>query len=295
MTKTDKKGDQTTKWTFTWNNYTEDDIKFLKSLTFRYMVFGKELAPTTGTPHLQGYVVWRTNYRFAGMKKIFKNKHFEKAEGNHYQCSMYCKKGIQTSEEWKELGVNGPNYGIGADYVELGSLPATAEEKGQMEKDRWEEARNAAKAGDFDAIPADIYMRCRSTCHAIATDHMKPPEPLQELDNYWFWGPTGTGKSHRARNEFPEHYLKRPNKWWDGYCGQETVIIEEWNPDMKMLASMLKEWADKWPFTAEVKGGTRILRPRRIIVTSNYCPQECFVQSADLDPILRRFNVVEFK
>lgn len=44
---------------FTLNNYDDDDISRLQSLPPGYLVlYGKETAPSTGTPHLQG-VLWR--------------------------------------------------------------------------------------------------------------------------------------------------------------------------------------------------------------------------------------------
>ena len=40
---------------FVLNNYTEEDVERLTKFPCRYIVFAKEIAPTTGTPHLQGY------------------------------------------------------------------------------------------------------------------------------------------------------------------------------------------------------------------------------------------------
>lgn len=44
---------------FTWNNYSSENVNYLSSLTEKdcdYITFGFEIAPSTGTPHLQGYV-----------------------------------------------------------------------------------------------------------------------------------------------------------------------------------------------------------------------------------------------
>ena len=97
--------------------------------------------------------------------------------------------------------------------------------------------------------------------------------------------------------EYPTHYAKEKNKWWCNYTGQDTVVIEEADPkNMEHLADRLKVWADRYPFPGEIKGG-RIegIRPLKVIVTSNYTPEECFPNSNDLEPILRRFKVVNLE
>ena len=49
----------------------------------------------------------------------------------------------------------------------------------------------------------------------------------------------------------------------------------------------------RWAFSAEYKGGSMRIRPEKIIVTSNYHPEQCFPNREDVAPILRRFQVVE--
>ena len=48
-----------TRWFLTINNYTEEDIHFIESETFislcKYMIYGKEQAPSTSTNHLHLY------------------------------------------------------------------------------------------------------------------------------------------------------------------------------------------------------------------------------------------------
>lgn len=51
------------RWAFTWNNYADDEVQRLKNLSAEkvdYLIFGYEIAPTTGTKHLQGYVEFST-------------------------------------------------------------------------------------------------------------------------------------------------------------------------------------------------------------------------------------------
>ena len=64
---------------------------------------------------------------------------------------------------------------------------------------------------------------------------------------------------------------------------------------MEHLADRLKVWADRYPFPGEIKGG-RIegIRPLKVIVTSNYT-RRVLPQLNDLEPILRRFKVVNLE
>lgn len=72
----------------------------------RYMVFGREIAPTTGTPHLQGYVVFNSQVSMKSAHKYFDGAHLEAAKGSHIQASTYCKK-EGDFEEFGDLPVQG--------------------------------------------------------------------------------------------------------------------------------------------------------------------------------------------
>ncbi len=63
-------GLQCTGWCFTLNNYTPEEVEHLKNASCRYVVFGYETAPTTGTPHLQGYIHFHRTTRFQAAKRI---------------------------------------------------------------------------------------------------------------------------------------------------------------------------------------------------------------------------------
>ena len=60
----------------------------------------------------------------------------------------------------------------------------------------------------------------------------KDKEDVNSLDSEWHWGPTGTGKSRTVRNKYPDVFIKSNDIWWDGYSGEETIIIEEMGPKM---------------------------------------------------------------
>ena len=106
-----------------------------------------------------------------------------------------------------------------------------------------------------------------------------------------FWGATGTGKSRRAFETWPDAYRKMTNdKWWDGYHGEETVIFD----DFKGSSMRLHDFqliVDRYPVKVETKGSTVELSATRLVFTSNKHPSEWY--SGDADPegtVMRRIN-----
>ena len=109
---------RTRRWVFTLNN-PEGEIKdFIENLTSniatRYIVIGKERAPTTGTLHWQGFVEFENAATFNQVKKRIEGAHIEPAMGSNSQNRDYCSKSgdfveygklftrVQTSEQASE-------------------------------------------------------------------------------------------------------------------------------------------------------------------------------------------------
>lgn len=266
------------RYCFTLNNYTDDDFLTIQAWSnVDYLVVGRETAPTTGTPHLQGYVVFRSAQRPSAVHRLLPSAHWQIANGTSTQNREYCIKG--------------------GDYVEEGENPDTRAASGRAAgasatSDKYKRAWDQAKVGDIEAIDASIRFRHYFTCRAISKDFMVKPPDLTYMPGVWIYGPPGTGKSFTARNLYPDAYMKMQNKWWDGYQGEEHVLLDDF--DMKELGHHLKIWADKYSFLAESKGSARHIRPARFIITSNYAPSQLFGH----DPILlaaivRRFDLRE--
>lgn len=126
------------RWFFAWMNYTENDVKHLMDLcekdNFKIFVAGHEICPTTGTPHLQIFLVLQQQMGISGLLKLLHHewhngefagtwKNFPKrlggikpAEMKNATCIAYCKKGEQPKSEWSEKGVDGEHYGLNASF-----------------------------------------------------------------------------------------------------------------------------------------------------------------------------------
>lgn len=72
------------------------------------------------------------------------------------------------------------------------------------------------------------------------------------------------------------------------------VLLEDVGQTHVYLGDHLKIWADRYGFRSEQKFGSVVLRPKKIVVTSNYHPSELWTDKSVLDPILRRFKLIHY-
>lgn len=254
-------------WCFTLNNYSAADEEAVKALECRYVTYGREVGES-GTPHLQGFVVFECVKRLTGLRKMLPTAHFEMCKGSPAQNIVYCQKD--------------------GDFYENGRKPMSNTEKGDREKKRYKAAFDAAKAGDFESVDADILVRCYRTLKEIRKDYMAKPLDAPGVTGVWFYGDSGAGKSATARLEYPGAYLKMANKWFDGYQGEPFVIIDDLDKHHKVLGHHLKIWMDRYSFLAETKGGAIHIRPERIIVTSQYSIEDIWDDEPETVAAVRR-------
>lgn len=264
-----------TNFVFTLNNYTPDEEKTLsESDSIRYVLYGREVAPETGTPHLQGYLVLHKKSRISALKKLLPRAHFEIMRGGFDDNTTYCSKS--------------------GDVYSRGDRP---KDKRRNLTD-WHEIAEHAKRGNFRQILDEnpmVYIRYDRALRRIQSDFQDVPKKLDFMDNLWYYGPPGTGKTTKAYEEFPDAYIKENNKWWDGYTNQAVVIIDELELTDTYMAHFLKRWCQPQYFRGETKGGSMMLRPEKVIITSNYTPEEIWKEDpVCAEAVRRRFNFVYF-
>lgn len=136
---------------------------------------------------------------------------------------------------------------------EFGDMPFNPSKKVD-----WDRCRQLAREGKFDEIPSQVYITHRKAFHDEYKDHFKLKRRTEPKTCLWYYGPSRTGKSRKAREG--EHYLKLANKWWDNYKPNDpdhkTVVLEDLGKDKgKALGDHIKLWADPWNNQpGEVKG-----------------------------------------
>lgn len=85
------------RWVFTLNNPStsfEDDLQEYADShdTVQYFAGQREIAPTTGTEHIQGHIIFTKRLTLVSVRKILDNAHWEVAKGTHEQIIAYVHK-----------------------------------------------------------------------------------------------------------------------------------------------------------------------------------------------------------
>lgn len=165
------------------------------------------------------------------------------------------------------------------------------------DKTDWDRAKALMIAGRLDELPADVYIKHYNVAKRIKLDHMVFEDVEKEVRCYW--GVSGSGKSHKAREEAgPNVYIKDPcTKWWDGYRPDEhkNILIEEFTGSIN-ISHMLR-WLDKWGSACEAKLGGVPFKAEKIWITSNVNPLLWYPDANEEQraALMRRMKVVEFK
>jgi len=229
---------------------------------------GQQEIGAGGFEHWQLLVIFKKKTRRAGVKSAFSDQ-------------AHCEPSRSPAADeyvWKE------DTRVPGTQFELGTKPHR-----RNNATDWKLVKEKAISGNIEDIDPQVYIQHYRTLKQIKMDHMVKPADLVTVCGIWIFGPPGVGKSHYARVNYPNAYMKMCNKWWCGYQDQKSVIIDDLDLSHKVLGHHLKIWSDRYSFIAETKGYAVTIRPDRIIVTSNYKISQIFDDPALVEAIERRF------
>lgn len=233
---------------FTYHDYHLDgaDQRFMRyaSECARYMVLGYEVCPDTGRQHIQGYVAWenpRSLKKFQddiGLKRF----HFEPTRGTPLQASDYCKKDGK--------------------FWEFGTLPQ------QGERTDWQRAVNDLNNGtDIITVVSEQPQLLPAIRSLERYKTLLSKSTHRDVKVIFLLGSPGSGKTRWAWDNYPDLYSKPEGHWWDGYSGQETILLDDYQGDIA-YTQFLKV-IDRYPINLPVKGGFVPAHYTTIIITSN--------------------------
>ncbi len=262
------------KYTFTDYELLNWTTIFENSERMRYVCFGRETCPTTGRVHLQGWIYFKSMMRKCHViDMISPTIHVEACKGTPAQNDAYCKK----EGEVTQLGER-PRQGTRSDIHEtMEDIEAGATLR---------EVRKQHKTV-FMKYPIRVQMAIESVAEENAEGKWR------DIHVEYYYGETGTGKTRKAFTENPGAYLINgaDMKWWGGYRGQTTLIIDEYNNNVS--CDRLLNLLNGIPCRLDIKGSHAWAAWTTVYITSNLTPDELHPQAkpAHRNALFRRINV----
>lgn len=231
-------------WMFTWNNYTEEDFESIKLWpNVSRLVAGKEVAPTTGTPHIQGAVTFKQALRFTGVQKLGPKCHWTKTNGKD-ATFQYCHKEGQSFE------IDNREKGKRTDIQRA-----------------YELARNGASLEEVRE--AELPFQALRTYEKALTLYDAEDREVKVI---WVCGASGTGKTRWCREQGADP-IGYTNGFWMGYTGQKKILLDELRPDQIHHGELLRA-LDRYKYTMNVKGGSFPSLYDTVYITCPYRPQD---------------------
>lgn len=272
---------------FVVNNYTQEEWDSIwNNPKFTYLCMSKEVGKKKGTPHIQGYLETK-RCMFSTLKKQIPRANFIRADGTVEDNIRYTSK--DSNPTWVQRGTPAPPKKPGRRTDLEGIAAAISEGKCSL---------------DSLALEApDIFCRYYKAWERCEYIHLRKQSRKWMTEGLWYYGTTGTGKSHQAFRDYdPEkcYILTVKNGWWDGYSGQPIVIINDLKP-REIECGVMLNIVDKWPYKVPVRGKEAVpFLARLVIVTSSFEPTELYNATRDWkcdhdseDQIKRRFTTIK--
>jgi len=274
-----QRAQRVTKIVFTVNHYTPDELESLMNMSCKWIIIAKELGPKNGIPHLQGAIVLNRPMTFKTISTLpgLTRAHVEQMKGSCEDSLIYCTKEDPNAFVKGEM----PNPGKRTDLIDCTSM---------------------INAGTPLAVVAREYPSQFVRYHKglIAYRGVLLEGRKSKPQVIWIWGKSGTGKT-RAALDFAStagsFWISNGSlRWFDGYHGQRTAILDDFRDDACKFDHLLR-YLDRYEIQVEFKGGFVQWIPEFIIITAPSSPKAMFyaLEASDFQQLDRRIDhVLEF-
>jgi hypothetical protein len=240
------------RWCFTLNNYTDLHLNRISTMITPdqvvFAVVGQEIGES-GTPHLQGFVNLKQKKRLSQMKEMVgREAHFEQAKGTDVQNDEYCTKD-------------------GKVYLRIGEPSSQGKRSDLLKAVEMLHETSGNLTDVARACPGTFIRYGRGLRDYWLTVGSTPRNFKTEV--FVLIGPPGCGKSKHCHDVTSggSTFYKQRGEWWDGYMGQENVVIDDFYGWIK-YDEMLRI-CDRYPVKVPVKGSYVEFSSKKIFITSN--------------------------
>lgn len=256
-------------WFITVMNWNEEEYSEMKSWSdVTYGVLAKEIAPTTGTPHLHFQATFRGAKRRTALKKLLPRANI--GFTRNLKCAIdYCQKL--------------------PDYVEIGGS-----EQGRR-TDLEEACAMVIEDGGLQKVADELPVMFVKYGRGLERLRMFQNKQIgfKKLEVTVVIGKPDSGKSRTAWDLYPDLYeVAEPQGmygvlWFDGYDGEKTILFDEFTG--KVSYTMMCRLLDGYPMKLQTKGGFCNKKWERVFITSNV-PLEDWWCRDEFDAIKRRIT-----
>lgn len=225
----------------------------------KFIIFQLEECPETKQFHLQGYCETVNPMRYPEIKLMLHEDslHIEDRKGTQKEAIDYCRK--------SESRIAGP-WSFGC--------PSIQGWRGDLQEIR-DELVNSSYDDAFLKYPSKFiqYGKGLKEYNNILIK--------QKMKGSWIdrnvcvrWGDPGTGKTRWVKENFNyfEPVINESRVWFDGYNGEDTILLDEFKWERYNLEDLLKLCDGYNPVRVETKGGSIILQHTNVFIVGNSDP-----------------------
>ncbi len=245
------------------------------SAKIAYLCVGIEVCPESKKTHNQGWIQFKSQQRLTAIKKMVSNiTHFEPCKGSAASNDRYCKK----DGKWKAFG--------------------TCTTQGQRTDLDALQAKIKGGATRMQIIEEDfsLYCRYRGGIDVAIQEYCKANNrQFRHLKVLCYYGDTNTGKTRDAMadeaNGLPFKIAGNSLNWWDGYDGEKTIVIDDYNNDVTITRML--NILDGYTLRLPIKGGFTYASWTKVYLTTNLQKEEIHVNAkpAHRAALFRRIKV----
>lgn len=266
-----------------WNLNSRDEyVKIMEEHGIKYLAYGEEVAPDTGTLHHQCFMYFK-NLRRHNKKALNKIGNWW-GEKHNFVDRMIA--GINCNEKYCSKDKK---------YHEIGEMP-----KQGARKDLDEVKDEILEGMSVDDIVLDnpiLFHQYGRTLERIELIRMRNTWRTEMTEGIWICGKAGYGKDHQWQKDYnPKTHFRKDLEveWWDGYKQQDTVVLSEFRGH-HMRWSTLLALVDKNAHFVKWRNRESVpFMSKKVIITSVLDPIDCYKgkqNNEEWEQFFRRFKV----
>ena len=252
----------------------------------KYTVYQYERGEN-GTPHIQGFVIYKNGKRFRNVKQDFPTAHIVPARGTNVECRDYCMK--------TDTRIAGP--------VELGEFQ---EMRARTDLENFHALIEAGASNrELKTLYRSLYSQFGvDKIERFRQDHLKTQfgEQFRDVQVTYIYGTTRTGKTSFVYDKHPMSEICRVCTYdkgaFDGYTAEKMLLLDEFTGQLSI--TMMNNLLDRYPFQMPARYTNRTACFENVYIVSNLPLSELYKNTQHQYPeiynafVKRIKNIIRF-